>query len=943
MAQSSQVNVGLFLLAGILAALALSPREAQAGDKVLWYTGNAGIVGDVAELDLELRAAGASDFVTTDVWPSNLMDFRVIFVAMPRSPFAANQTAALHSFLEAGGVAVLMGDSSLILPEHVDTLNGILAGLGSQSRFLSAGGFEDGCGKAAHMVDEHPFAAGVDLVGYAWTGSIAPGPDTLTLLAGQRAQQVFLAAEENLLLTADVNVFTGPCAPLADNRVLYRNLFGAWCDGDHDGHLNSQAVCNGDDCADADASIYGGAVESCDLIDSDCDGSLVDEFADSDADGHPNCVEADLDSDGVLNELDPVLDNPFICGDNDDDGCDDCSIGVDGFGPASDVTPDNDGTDTDHDGLCDLGDQDDDNDSIIDSLDPAINDPKRCGDSDNDQCDDCAIGTDGFSPLSDVHTEADGLDTDADGRCDLGDLDRDNDGVANEADVAPLNPSRCSDVEDDGCDDCSAGQGFAPANDGTDTDHDGLCDAGDADDDNDGVADSSDPLTSDPKVCGDADHDTCDDCTLGVDAFGPASDVTPANDGADTDQDGLCDAGDADDDNDGVTDAADLSSRDPDLCGDSDLDLCDDCAVGVDDLGLRSDSKPEDDGADRDHDGLCDLSDTDTDNDGLSDTVESLLGTDPYDADSDDDGALDGEEPNYSGDNDGDGLINALDIDSDSDGLLDGTELGVGDPHPDTNNENGGFIPDSDPKTTTDPLEPDSDQGGVPDGAEDADHDGLVDDGESDPNDPTDDLTPLDSDHDRATDAEEGAAGTDPYDADSDDDGVLDGEEPNWSTDANADGRINALDPDSDNDGLFDGTELGVTSPNPDTDLAAGTFVADSDPSTTTSPIDLDTDNGGVPDGIEDANRNGRVDDGELDPNDPSDDRRMLFAIVDDGPIVLTPVTPDQPAQDAALDYILVDTECACSTVERSAGQPWGTFLVSSGVLVLLVGLRRRS
>jgi clumping factor A len=48
------------------------------------------------------------------------------------------------------------------------------------------------------------------------------------------------------------------------------------------------------------------------------------------------------------------------------------------------------------------------------------------------------------------------------------------------------------------------------------------------------------------------------------------------------------------------------------------------------------------------------------------------------DADSDDDGVLDGSEPNPGLDMDGDGLIDVLDVDSDNDGLYDGTEMGKG-------------------------------------------------------------------------------------------------------------------------------------------------------------------------------------------------------------------------------------------------------------------------
>jgi hypothetical protein len=49
-------------------------------------------------------------------------------------------------------------------------------------------------------------------------------------------------------------------------------------------------------------------------------------------------------------------------------------------------------------------------------------------------------------------------------------------------------------------------------------------------------------------------------------------------------------------------------------------------------------------------------------------------------------------------------------------------------------------------------------------------------------------------------------------------------------------------------------------------------FVADADPSTTTRATHRDTDGGGIHDGIEDANRNGMIDAGEIDPRDASDD-----------------------------------------------------------------------
>ncbi|MCP4599922.1 MAG: hypothetical protein GY847_05175 [Proteobacteria bacterium] len=135
-------------------------------------------------------------------------------------------------------------------------------------------------------------------------------------------------------------------------------------------------------------------------------------------------------------------------------------------------------------------------------------------------------------------------------------------------------------------------------------------------------------------------------------------------------------------------------------------------------------------------------------------------------------------------------------------------------------------------------------------------------------------VRPLDSDRDGRSNDEEREAGTDPNDADSDDDGYPDGSEYAWLEDSDSDGLINALDWDSDNDGLPDGLELGYTAPNPDTDLSAGHFIADEHPASTTKHLNPDSDLGGALDGQEDLNKNGRFDPdlGETDPNDYNDD-----------------------------------------------------------------------
>jgi hypothetical protein len=153
-------------------------------------------------------------------------------------------------------------------------------------------------------------------------------------------------------------------------------------------------------------------------------------------------------------------------------------------------------------------------------------------------------------------------------------------------------------------------------------------------------------------------------------------------------------------------------------------------------------------------------------------------------------------------------------------------------------------------------------------------------------------VSPLDSDDDGKNNYDEISAGTDPYDADSDDDGVLDGDEYLWLGDADEDDLINALDWDSDNDGLPDGLEVGISTPHADTNVSAGHFTADADSgATTTDPLDPDSDDGGVDDGVEDINQNGAYepDLGETDPNDGDDDDEF----VDGGTDVDTDVDTD--------------------------------------------------
>jgi uncharacterized repeat protein (TIGR01451 family) len=259
----------------------------------------------------------------------------------------------------------------------------------------------------------------------------------------------------------------------------------------------------------------------------------------------------------------------------------------------------------------------------------------------------------------------------------------------------------------------------------------------------------------------------------------------------------------------------------------------------------------------------------DTDMDGISDGGEQPIGTDPMDADTDDDGVIDGDELGPDQDSDGDGVTNPLDPDADNDGLADGTELGLGCDHKDTDRSKQRCRPDGDMGATkTNPLSRDTDGGGASDGSEDFDFDGAIDPGEKDPTagHGADDPSVPDSDMDGSGDDMEETLDTNPNDADTDEDGVRDGDEPDPALDGDGDRLVSGLDVDSDNDGLFDGTEMGRGCDGAGTDASLGHCRPDADAGATkTSPVDADSDDGGVRDGSEDVNLNGAVDGGETD------------------------------------------------------------------------------
>ena len=168
--------------------------------------------------------------------------------------------------------------------------------------------------------------------------------------------------------------------------------------------------------------------------------------------------------------------------------------------------------DTDGDGLINLKDDDDDNDSALDNYDLYPLHANAAYDQDHD---DVADSIDAF-PQHSFYSE----DMDQDGIPDQEDSDRDGDGISNALDDHP-----------------------------NDTDNDGIDNWFDSDDDNDGVADKDDAFPIDPSEQYDSDGDGYAD---NQDAF-----ANDASEWLDTDGDGIGNNADIDDDNDGYNDSVD--------------------------------------------------------------------------------------------------------------------------------------------------------------------------------------------------------------------------------------------------------------------------------------------------------------------------------------------------------------------------------------------------
>jgi|GEM_PF-6794887 len=433
--------------------------------------------------------------------------------------------------------------------------------------------------------------------------------------------------------------------------------------------------------------------------------------------------------------------------------------------------------------------------------------------------------------------------------------DADNDGLSNHAEflngTSPNNPDTDGDGMPDGWEVCNGLNPLAPDDAGGDMDSDGLPNlseylnhtgANNPDSDGDGLSDGAEVLIyrTEPLSI-DTDSDGMPDGWEVNKSFNPLlPDSTE-----DADSDGLTNLGEylnntdpwnPDSDGDGMTDGWEvLHSFDP----------------------LNPDDAQQD-----------------ADNDGLSNLMEMHLGTDPWNNDTDADGLEDADELHYG--------TNPLIPDTDGDGIIDGTEVhGVISPHyANTAYFTNATNPDTDSdgltdyeevfRYFTDPTIPDTDADGLYDGTEvhperyaaepsnatnpDTDGDGIPDGWEyfngeyvdyhwaPDPNNASD--ADEDLDGDGLTNYQEYLAGTDPWNPDTDGDGMPDGWELHYS--------LNPLDP---SDAYLDNDAAGE-------DGGVYQWVNLVEYEHNTDPNNPDTDGDGIIDPLDTSPNNQRADAG---------------------------------------------------------------------------------
>ncbi|MCK6503782.1 hypothetical protein L6R53_10350 [Myxococcota bacterium] len=696
---------------GLLLAASLA-APASAGDVLLYYNSTYIRAVDVVDLVDAIEGVGGSvDSTTSSAWRTSYSGYKLVILLLPSATFSTTQASALTSMVADGGRLVVAGD-------WVDGPSGFSLETGHANTLLSRMGVGARIGStvvAGVGCTATGMSFGSDQLTEGWTEASIAASNTVSggtpLLA--HGSSVVLAVDQpstvgdertpyDVVVSGDVNLFLSDCVGTTDvgaNWTMWENLYLGLCqDVDGDGYRD--ADCGGDDCDDADDTVFPGAAEVCNDVDDDCDGNVDEAAVDRDT------WYRDADGDSYGNPLSTTLacDRPSGYVSSDDD----CNDGDDTVHPGADELCND--VDDDCDGGVDEGAidpntwyDDDDGDSYGDPADSTTACDRPSGHVSND--DDCDDGAPTVHPgATEVCND---LDDDCDGAVDEGAADRgtwyrDDDG---DSYGDPAESTLSCDLpsgyvsNDDDCDDgrSSVHPGATEVCNDLDDDCDGSVDEGAvsdgtwyADSDGDGYGDASDTSASCDRPEGYVDDDT--DCDDRDEAVYPGASEVPY-DGIDQDCDGddltdvdgdgfdcACGAGgtdcndrdaeswpgapeDADGRDDDCDDTVDEGTDWYDDDGDGfteEAGDCDDGAAGASPAGTE-----ECDGQDQDCDGEVDEGTECSDDDGDGFTEEEGDCNDADDAV----GPAESEVPGNGVDDDCDGTVDDGAVDDDGDGV----------------------------------------------------------------------------------------------------------------------------------------------------------------------------------------------------------------------------------------------------------------------------------
>lgn len=647
-------------------------------------------------------------------------------------------------------------------------------------------------------------------------------------------------------------------------------------DDDNDGILDTNETATYDATGDADGDgiqNYKDTTPGTGLPSTDSNGDGIIDAYDTDRDGIINQFDLDADNDGIPD----ILENGGT--DSDNDGKVDGTTDADADGLRDAVDANTSGAsssvglavlDFDGDGVANFKDLDSDGDGILDARESGLNLDINNNGTLNDDAG-YVGGSDGWSDAADALAGPLALrNTDSKGKADYLDIDSDDDGIVDNIEaqtttgyLAPLN----IDLDGDGIDKQydnntssfggNASNGLTPVN----TDAADLADYLDGDSDNDGYPDFIEGHDTDGDnkpnantatkngVGGSTDSDSdglLDGYDNNTSSVNPTNGTVPANypnvdggtserdwrEAANTDADGLSNVTDIDDDNDGITDAAEFGGIDP--LGDADNDGISNYLDAVPGGSVPTFTDINGDGIsdafDADLDGIINSLDLDSDNDGIPDIIEA------GGIDANGDGKADvATDANANGladiydagsntstltnaDKDGDAVANAEDLDSDNDGIPDVIEAGGTDANNDGRLD---AITDTNGDGWADAVTGAANALMV---AVDSNNDGKADS-----------YTKGDFDNDKILN---------PYDLDSDGDGILDVREAGFGTfDSNSDGTVKTGDTgfaDANKDGWADAI-----------DALASLSLLNTDNTGKADYLDIDADDDGITDNVE--------------------------------------------------------------------------------------------